>query len=49
MKSILNSKNVFTLLAFLFIVVMLSSCNRGGYGCPYELEIANDVLNTLAK
>ena len=28
-------------------VVLFSSCSRGGYGCPYELEAATDVLKSV--
>lgn len=30
--------------ALLFVVAFLSSCNRGGTGCPYELSAAADVI-----
>lgn len=49
MKSILNSKNITTVFAFLLVVLFLSSCNRGGYGCPYELEAASNLLNMIGK
>lgn len=29
----------------LLMVVYLSSCNRGGTGCPYELNAGLDLLD----
>ncbi|HMS67482.1 MAG: hypothetical protein WAT92_07035 [Saprospiraceae bacterium] len=28
----------------LFTLVMLSSCKRGGYGCPYEMKVGISIL-----
>lgn len=45
-KSFKNFAGVATLL---LIVAVLSSCNRGGTGCPYELSIAADVIFQIMK
>lgn len=42
-------KNVSTFLALLLLVAIMTSCNRGGVGCPYELEAASNVLMNIIK
>ncbi len=42
-------KNLTNLLGLAILVTIFASCSRGGYGCPYELEIAADALNCLIK
>lgn len=39
-----SMKNVLRLGALFAVVAFLSSCNRGGVGCPYELSAATDVI-----
>ena len=46
MKKI-NFKNVTLAVLVLGLVTFLSSCSRGGYGCPYELEAANNILQSI--
>jgi hypothetical protein len=42
-------KNVSTLLGLLLLIVVMTSCNRGGVGCPYELEAASNLLINIIK
>ena len=42
-------KNVSTVLGLLLLVAVMTSCNRGGVGCPYELEAATNVLMSIVK
>lgn len=42
-------KNLTTFLGLAMFVFVLTSCNRGGYGCPYEMEAAANVLQELIK
>lgn len=37
-------KNLSTLLALFMLVAVMTSCNRGGVGCPYEMEAATNIL-----
>ena len=39
-----SMKNILGVGAFLLTVAFLSSCSRGGVGCPYELSAAADVI-----
>lgn len=39
-----SMKNILGVGALLLVVAFLSSCNRGGVGCPYELSAATDVI-----
>ncbi|HRD08600.1 MAG: hypothetical protein U0V54_07000 [Saprospiraceae bacterium] len=41
-------KTVAVALMFVAVLAGMSSCNRGGYGCPYELK-APVSLFSLAK
>jgi hypothetical protein len=46
----MNNKNQKSLLLGLVAIVaitVLSSCSRGGYGCPYELEAASNILQNI--
>ncbi|MFT4536701.1 MAG: hypothetical protein ACJA1A_002968 [Saprospiraceae bacterium] len=48
----MNSKTVkifSRLLALVAVVAVFSSCNRGGVGCPYELEVATNILMQVIK
>ena len=40
-------KNLTAVLGFGMLIAVLASCSRGGYGCPYELEIASEAINCL--
>ncbi len=40
-------KNLTIALVALFTITLLSSCGRGGYGCPYELKISTPVFSIL--
>jgi len=42
-------KSLTTVLAVLMLVAVLTSCNRGGVGCPYEMEVATNTLINLIK
>lgn len=42
-------KNVLGVIALVMIVAFMSSCNRGGTGCPYELSILTDGILSLIK
>ncbi|MEE9438140.1 MAG: hypothetical protein V3V14_04010 [Saprospiraceae bacterium] len=42
-------KNVKTILALFVIAVVLTSCNRGGTGCPYEMEVATNILTNIVN
>lgn len=42
-------KNLSTVMAVLMFVAILTSCNRGGVGCPYELEAATNALMHVIK
>jgi len=42
-------KNLSAVLALLVIVAVLSSCNRGGVGCPYEMEAAQNIITSIIK
>lgn len=42
-------KNLSTLLALFMLVAVMTSCNRGGVGCPYEMEAATNVLLHFIK
>lgn len=42
-----NQKNLLLGFAALFAITILSSCSRGGYGCPYELEAASNILQNI--
>ncbi|MFT6338396.1 MAG: hypothetical protein ACI86M_002185 [Saprospiraceae bacterium] len=42
-------KNLSRLLALIAVVAVFSSCNRGGVGCPYELEVATNILMEVIK
>ena len=44
-----NLKNLSTVLGVLMLVAVLASCNRGGVGCPYELEAATNALMHVIK
>ena len=39
-----SMKNILGVGALLLVVAFLSSCSRGGVGCPYELSAATDVI-----
>jgi hypothetical protein len=39
-----SMKNILSVGALLLGVAFLSSCSRGGVGCPYELSAAADVI-----
>lgn len=41
----MKKKNLLKIVALLLVTVFLSSCSRGGYGCPYEMNIGFDLLN----
>lgn len=45
----MNSNKIIKVVALLAVVVFFSSCNRGGVGCPFELEAGFDVLNLLTR
>jgi hypothetical protein len=47
MKSKSISK-VFVALALVVVALSITSCNRG-YGCPYELEAAVQILSPVFK
>ena len=38
-----SSKFLFIAVVFALFVVTMSSCNRG-YGCPYELKAATQII-----
>ena len=42
-------KIVSKLVALLAVVAIFSSCNRGGVGCPYEMEVATNILLEVIK
>lgn len=42
-------KNLSKLLAIVAVVAIFSSCNRGGVGCPYEMEVATNILLEVIK
>ncbi|MDF1696655.1 MAG: hypothetical protein P1U56_12515 [Saprospiraceae bacterium] len=42
-------KNLSTVLGILLLAAVFTSCNRGGVGCPYELEAATNVLMNIIK
>ncbi len=42
-------KNLSKLVALLAVVAIFSSCNRGGVGCPYEMEAATNILMQIIK
>lgn len=42
-------KNFAALATLVCIVALLSSCNRGGTGCPYELSVAADLVFHIMK
>ncbi len=42
-------KTVHTIIALFVVAFIVSSCNRGGSGCPYEMQIATDVLMNIVK
>jgi len=42
-------KNLSRVLALVAVVAIFSSCNRGGVGCPYELEAASNILMHVIK
>lgn len=42
-------KNIAGIVVLLLIVVFMSSCNRGGTGCPYELSILTDGIFGLLR
>ena len=51
-RNIMNnklSKNIKVLMGLVLVATVLASCSRGGYGCPYELEVAVDVVNCLVN
>jgi len=41
------TKSIKAFMGLVLVATILSSCSRGGYGCPYELEIAVDAINCL--
>lgn len=41
------SRFVQVLLGAVVIASVFTSCSRGGYGCPYEIEAAIDLTNCL--
>jgi len=43
------AKNLSRLLALVAVVAIFSSCNRGGVGCPYEMEAATNILMHVIK
>ncbi|NNF32898.1 MAG: hypothetical protein HKN68_02255 [Saprospiraceae bacterium] len=45
----MNSKKLIRAVSFLALVLFLSSCNRGGTGCPFELSAGLDLLQLLAR
>lgn len=47
MRNFKNNNRLFTILILLVAVFTLSSCNRGGYGCPNELQLAFDLLSFI--
>jgi len=42
-------KNLSTLFAFVMLVAVMTSCNRGGVGCPYEMEAATNAIMHVIK
>ena len=40
-------KNIVALLGLALVAVFITSCSRGGYGCPYEIEVAGEVLKSV--
>jgi hypothetical protein len=42
-------KHLSKLVALVAVVAIFSSCNRGGVGCPYELEAATNILMQVIK
>jgi len=47
MKSIF-SKRTTTQLAFLLLVTVVSSCNRG-YGCPTNFSLQDEIVELVTK
>lgn len=48
----MNAKSIKSLkliMGLALVVMVLSSCNRGGYGCPYELEAAGNILGNFLR
>lgn len=39
-----SMKNILSVGVIFLAVAFLSSCSRGGVGCPYELSAAEDVI-----
>lgn len=47
MKRNITSKTVLAFVGFVALAMLVSSCSRGGHGCPYELQAAADVIKHL--
>ena len=45
----MNSKKVLKVVGLLAVVLIVTSCNRGGSGCPYELSTGLDLLTLFIK
>jgi hypothetical protein len=43
----MDFKKIVKVGLILAMVVYFSSCNRGGVGCPYELNAGLDLLNLI--
>lgn len=40
-------KNLAIALLTVTSILFLSSCNRGGYGCPYELKAPASLIHII--
>lgn len=45
----MNSKKLIKVAALLTLVVFMTSCNRGGTGCPYELDAGFALLEFFLR
>ena len=45
----MNSKNLIKAATLLALVVFMTSCNRGGTGCPFELEAGFQLLDMFLR
>lgn len=43
------SKSVAVLFAVLVTASVFTSCNRNGYGCPYELNVPTSIVKCIVK